>query len=57
MIIPSELYMKRITLGRENVLREMTVDLAQVKPHVHTHDPLTHGHPHDPDLHHRHLHN
>lgn len=25
-------YMKRVTLGREQALREMTVDLAQVKP-------------------------
>jgi ubiquinone/menaquinone biosynthesis C-methylase UbiE len=32
MVDSYDLYMKRITLGRENVLREMTVDLARVKP-------------------------
>jgi len=31
MVYSYDLYMKRITLGRENSLREMTVDLAQVK--------------------------
>jgi len=32
MVNSYDLYMKRITLGRENSLREMTVNLAQVKP-------------------------
>ena len=32
MVDSYDLYMKRITLGRENALREMTVNLAQVKP-------------------------
>jgi ubiquinone/menaquinone biosynthesis C-methylase UbiE len=32
MVDSYDLYMKRITLGRENTLREMTIDLAQVKP-------------------------
>jgi ubiquinone/menaquinone biosynthesis C-methylase UbiE len=32
MVDTYDLYMKRITLGRENTLREMTIDLAQVKP-------------------------
>jgi ubiquinone/menaquinone biosynthesis C-methylase UbiE len=32
MVDSYDLYMKRITLGRENSLREMTVNLAQVKP-------------------------
>lgn len=32
MVNSYDLYMKRITLGRENALRMMTVNLAQVKP-------------------------
>jgi ubiquinone/menaquinone biosynthesis C-methylase UbiE len=32
MVDSYDLYMKRITLGRENSLREMTVDLAHIKP-------------------------
>jgi ubiquinone/menaquinone biosynthesis C-methylase UbiE len=32
MVNSYDLYMKRITLGRENSLREMTVNLAKVKP-------------------------
>jgi ubiquinone/menaquinone biosynthesis C-methylase UbiE len=32
MVNSYDLYMRRITLGRENALRTMTVDLAQVKP-------------------------
>src|SRR4030042_2546462 len=31
MVDSYDLYMKRITLGREDALRKMTVDLAQVK--------------------------
>jgi demethylmenaquinone methyltransferase/2-methoxy-6-polyprenyl-1,4-benzoquinol methylase len=32
MVNSYDLYMRRITLGRENALRTMTVDLAQIKP-------------------------
>jgi ubiquinone/menaquinone biosynthesis C-methylase UbiE len=32
MVDSYDTYMKRITLGRENSLREMTVELAQIKP-------------------------
>jgi len=32
MVNSYDLYMKRITLGREDALRKMTVNLAQVKP-------------------------
>jgi ubiquinone/menaquinone biosynthesis C-methylase UbiE len=32
MVDSYDLYMKRITLGRENDLRKMTVELAQIKP-------------------------
>lgn len=32
MVDSYDSYMKKITLGRENALREMTVNLAQVKP-------------------------
>jgi len=32
MVNSYDMYMKRITLGREDALREMTVNLAQVKP-------------------------
>ena len=32
MVNSYDSYMKKITLGRENALREMTVNLAQVKP-------------------------
>jgi len=32
MVNSYDLYMRRITLGREQALREMTVNLAQVKP-------------------------
>ena len=32
MVDSYDSYMRRITLGRENALREMTVNLAQVKP-------------------------
>jgi ubiquinone/menaquinone biosynthesis C-methylase UbiE len=32
MVNSYDAYMRRITLGREDALREMTVNLAQVKP-------------------------
>jgi ubiquinone/menaquinone biosynthesis C-methylase UbiE len=32
MVSTYDTYMRRVTLGREHILRDMTVDLAQVKP-------------------------
>jgi ABC-type nickel/cobalt efflux system permease component RcnA len=43
-------------LGGVVMLAGVVLRLAESHGHEHTHEPMTHAHPHAPDVHHQHVH-